>query len=862
MGYCLGVDLGTTFVAAAVAHDASVEMFALGDRSTVMPAAVYLREDGALVTGDAAARRAVSNPDRVATEIKRRLGDPTPVLLGGTSHAVTDLLGTLLQDVLARVTAEEREGPDVVVLTHPANWGPFRRELFEEVPRFAGLSSALTVTEPEAAAAYYAATRKIAEGDIIAVYDLGGGTFDATVLQRTTDGIEILGAPEGIERLGGTDFDEAVLSYVNHAAGGALSELDLSDPRTVIALARLRQDCVLAKEALSLDTETTIPVFLPTRHLDVRLTRAEFEDMIRAPLESTIGTLSRALRTAGVTPSRLAAVLLVGGSSRIPLVPQMISRELGRPTVVDAHPKHAVALGAAIVAQAHARPGGESAVLSAAPERQSALVGAAAPVTPLATTSAPGSPVEEAEALEPGGSAIASPPAPPVPSSEGGPPAGGPRSAPPSWLHGDPRNDWPPRDGHVPDGWADGDRGTGPEPDVLGDETWRDDGSDEPAPPPGARQRRIGRRPLIIAGAVLLVVLAVVAALVTLRPDGSSDAEADGGPPAGAPAPDPGHDHDTPQPAPDPAPAPETSVPIPSIGTTTIDVGKTPGFVVVNPTNGRQLYIANRTAGVVTVVDTAVDRVTAKIPISDGPPQYLTFSPDGRRLYVSVFDDAATIAAVTVLDTSSNSVLATIPVQTRPFASDVTPDGSRLFVPNHDSGTVSVIDTASNKVTDVTVPAHPHWVEVTPDGSRAYVANHNSNVVTVLDTNTLEIVTQVQVENSPHSVAVHPTRPLVANVNYDSDSVTMIDTNTHQVIARVPVGYHPQDVTWSADGRFAYATAVDGDSVTVINADNFSVTATLPTGDAPTSIAVLPDGSRGYITNLNSGTLTVLDLTA
>src|SRR4051794_35915334 len=353
VSYCLGVDLGTTFVAAAIAHDTRVEMFALGDRSTVMPAAVYLRDDGTLATGDAAARRAVSSPDRVASEIKRRLGDPTPILLGGRSHAVTDLLGTLLQDVLARVTSEERADPDAVVLTHPANWGPFRRELFEDVPRFAGLSSALTVTEPEAAAAFYAATRRLAEGEIIAVYDLGGGTFDATVLQRTAEGIEILGSPEGIERLGGADFDEAVLAHVNHATGGALSELDLGNASTVTALARLRQDCVLAKEALSLDTETTIPVFLPGRHLEVRLTRDQFEDMIRAPVESTIGTLCRALRTAEVPSTQLSAVLLVGGSSRIPLIERMIATELGCPIVVDAHPKHAVALGAAILAHAH-----------------------------------------------------------------------------------------------------------------------------------------------------------------------------------------------------------------------------------------------------------------------------------------------------------------------------------------------------------------------------------------------------------------------------------------------------------------------------------------------------------------------------
>ena len=143
----------------------------------------------------------------------------------------------------------ERQGakPDVVALTHPANWGPFRSELFEDVARSAGLADPLYTTEPEAAAAHFASTRPLDEGEVLAVYDLGGGTFDATVLRRTAQGFEILGTPEGIERLGGADFDDAIFAHVNYLAGGALTELDLSDPRTVVALARLRQDCTLGQ---------------------------------------------------------------------------------------------------------------------------------------------------------------------------------------------------------------------------------------------------------------------------------------------------------------------------------------------------------------------------------------------------------------------------------------------------------------------------------------------------------------------------------------------------------------------------------------------------------------------------------------
>jgi molecular chaperone DnaK (HSP70) len=315
VGYQLGVDLGTTFVAAAIANETRTEMFTLGDRTVVTPAVIFLGDDGTLVSGDAAGRRAVSSPDRIGREFKRRLGDPTPVMLGGAPHAVTALLGALLADVVNRVMETEGTAPERVVLTHPANWGPFRRALFDEVPQLAGVPTPQMVTEPEAAAAHYAASRHLDDGDTVAVYDLGGGTFDVTVLCKRGEGIEILGIPEGIERLGGVDFDEAILSYVNYSSGQALSELNMSDPQTAIALVRLRQDAILAKEALSIDTETTIPVLLPHRHFDVRVTRADFENLIRAQIESTIGALTRTLRSANVTPEELSAVLLVGGSS-------------------------------------------------------------------------------------------------------------------------------------------------------------------------------------------------------------------------------------------------------------------------------------------------------------------------------------------------------------------------------------------------------------------------------------------------------------------------------------------------------------------------------------------------------------------
>jgi molecular chaperone DnaK (HSP70) len=346
----LGVDLGTTFVAAALARPTGVEMLTLGERTVVLPAVVAVGADGHLVAGDVAERRATTHP--AAREVRRRLGDPAPVRLGPTSYPVVALLGALLQAVARSVVDAEGRPPRRVALTHPAHWGRYRRDLLAGSAASAGLPAARLVPEPVAVvhhllAADGAASGPLREGGVVAVYDLGGGTFDATVVRRTAGGPEILGRPESIERLGGVDFDEAVLSYVDEFAGGALAGLDLCDPGTATAVARLRQECVAAKEVLSADSETTVPVLLPGRHFEVPLTRASFEDMIRSAVGATVTALTRTVESAGLHPADLSCVLLTGGSSRIPLVRELVSRELGRPVVDAVHPKHAVALGAA-----------------------------------------------------------------------------------------------------------------------------------------------------------------------------------------------------------------------------------------------------------------------------------------------------------------------------------------------------------------------------------------------------------------------------------------------------------------------------------------------------------------------------------
>jgi actin-like ATPase involved in cell morphogenesis len=347
MGYELGVDLGTTYTAAATHRDGSVQIVELGNRTATIPSVIFLTENDEILTGEAANRRAVTEPGRVAREFKRRIGDPTPILLGGSPYSAESLSARLLEWVIGRVTEREGEAPGRIAVTHPANWGPYKLDLLHQAFRLANLEQVVTLTEPEAAAIHYATLERIEPGTTVGVFDLGGGTFDAAVLRKKAQGFDFLGEPEGIERLGGIDFDAAVFGFVRQAIGESLDQLDPNDPAVVAAVGRLRHDCVDAKEALSSDTDVTIPVALPGIHTEIRLTRGELEQMLRPSLADSIGAMQRAVRSADLGMDDIDMILLVGGSSRIPLVGQMVGAELGRRVAVDAHPKHSVALGAA-----------------------------------------------------------------------------------------------------------------------------------------------------------------------------------------------------------------------------------------------------------------------------------------------------------------------------------------------------------------------------------------------------------------------------------------------------------------------------------------------------------------------------------
>ena len=366
--YAVGIDIGTTCTAAAVWRDGRAEIVPLGGQSAAIPSAVFVRSDGAVLTGEVALRRALSEPGRVVRELKRRLGDTGPILLGGTPYSATTLTARLLRSVVDAVSAREGAPPAAICLTHPAGWGPYKLDLLHQVVRMADLPQPVRfTTDPQAAACFRAQQKLLGPGAVVAVYDLGGGIFEAAVLRKTADGFDLAGRPEQNERLGGLELDEAVFTHVTAAIGATLDRDDL-------AIARLRAECVQAKEALTADTE----VVIPAAGTEVRLTRSELETVVRPLLTDSIEAFRRTIRSAGYAPHSVGSVLVVGGSARMPLVPQMISSGLGRPVEVDANPQHAVALGAAWLASGaltETRPVSPAPARSTAPALATAAAG-------------------------------------------------------------------------------------------------------------------------------------------------------------------------------------------------------------------------------------------------------------------------------------------------------------------------------------------------------------------------------------------------------------------------------------------------------------------------------------------------------
>ncbi len=409
MAFSLGVDVGTTYTAAALWRNQTVNTAPLsvpssaplGNHSNAVPSVLFLRDDGTLLVGDAATRRAIAEPGRAAREFKRRMGDDVPIRLDGQSFHAHELTGHLLRWVVDTVAEREGERPGHVVLTHPAEWGEYRRGLLTAAAGTAGLDDVGLLPEPIAAATWYAAQERVEPGALIGIYDLGGGTFDASVVRKTGTGFEVYGEPGGDDSIGGIDFDHALLRHVASAVGVDLAGLaDTDDPATASALAALLAAVVDAKEALSADVEAVVPVLLPGLTRQVTVRRGEFEALVRPRLLATVHLFAQIVARAGADPATLRAVLLVGGSSRIPLVSRLLRSEMGIAVAVDAHPKYAVSLGAAIAAAPRVEPAVAQSPAAGAATAGPTAVGRAA--MPTAAVVAPPFDVGRSGPIQPG----------------------------------------------------------------------------------------------------------------------------------------------------------------------------------------------------------------------------------------------------------------------------------------------------------------------------------------------------------------------------------------------------------------------------------------------------------------------------
>lgn len=379
MNHQLGIDLGTTFTSVARAEGGSIEVVSLGERQAAPPAMIFVEPDGTLIHGDMAYRRGAAEPDRLISDIKRRLGTSTPFLVDGTNHRAETLMAAHLQWAYDRAV-DGRDAPDAVVLTQPACWSDKQLLAFRRAVESTTVPNVSYLTEPHAAGAFYSRQAEHNVGDVVGVYDLGGGTFDAAVLRRTASGYEILGAPAGESHLGGLDLDLSMQHLVQTKLGRTWTEAELAGgaafDRSLLALQR---ECTAAKEMLSDASSTVLPLVLPSGAIDVEVTRREFEQYVDDAITESVGVFRRVLQSAGVAPADLSAVLMVGGSTAVPLVQQRVRSLVGDDVLMfTTDPRNAVAKGAAITAN--------ELVGSTAP----AAAPAAAPVEPAsAPTPAP-----------------------------------------------------------------------------------------------------------------------------------------------------------------------------------------------------------------------------------------------------------------------------------------------------------------------------------------------------------------------------------------------------------------------------------------------------------------------------------------
>ena len=348
MGKIIGIDLGTTNSCVAVMEGGEAVVIANAEGARTTPSVVAFAKTGERMVGQVAKRQAITNPDRTISSIKREMGTSHKVSIDNKNYTPQEISAMILQKLKADAESYLGQTVTEAVITVPAYFTDAQRQATKDAGKIAGLDVKRIINEPTAAALAYGLDKETDQK--IMVYDLGGGTFDVSVLEIGDGVIEVL-ATAGNNRLGGDDFDACITKYLVDEFKKA-EGIDLSGDK--VAMQRLREAAEKAK--IELSGVTTSNINLPyitadatgPKHLDVTLTRAKFNELTHHLVEKTMGPVKQALSDSGLSASDISKVLMVGGSSRIPAVQEMVKTLTGKEGFKGINPDECVAIGAAI----------------------------------------------------------------------------------------------------------------------------------------------------------------------------------------------------------------------------------------------------------------------------------------------------------------------------------------------------------------------------------------------------------------------------------------------------------------------------------------------------------------------------------
>ena len=351
MSKVIGIDLGTTNSCVAVMEGGDPVVIANAEGARTTPSVVSFQKDGERLVGQVAKRQAITNPDKTIISIKRHMGTSYKVTIDGKEHTPQEISAFILQKLKADAEAYLGEPVTQAVITVPAYFNDSQRQATKDAGKIAGLEVLRIINEPTAASLAYGLD-KMDTNQKIFVYDLGGGTFDVSILELG-DGVFEVKATNGNTRLGGDDFDNKVMDYIADTFK-AENGIDLRNDK--MALQRLKEAAEKAKIELSSSTQTNINLPFITadatgpKHIDLNLTRAKFNELTHKLVADTIEPMKKALADAGLSIGDIDKILLVGGSTRIPAVQEAVKEFTGKDPSKGVNPDECVAVGAAIQA--------------------------------------------------------------------------------------------------------------------------------------------------------------------------------------------------------------------------------------------------------------------------------------------------------------------------------------------------------------------------------------------------------------------------------------------------------------------------------------------------------------------------------